>query len=918
MRNNSDSLRPPPASGHIICVVLILAAGFLLASCGGARPTSKKPPTAHQGVLDLSSWDFSSGGPVELRGEWEFYSGDFVAPGRFDALGSAKRYFDCPGFWKDVKLGNGEYAGARGWATYRLKIFLPGKVQRLGVRIGDVSGASRIFANGVEVARAGRIGTTREEVEPDYRPSYFEIEAKDNLELVIHEASFHDSFGGRLWYAGDIGKAEDIAELRARNIVTDSFVAGLIFIIAALFFVLYVNRRSDATSLYFALMCLGMWFYQVASGEHISFFVFPWLSYSIQFHLRFLVLGSLPGLYVLIFSVVYPEESSKTLTRVIIAISLIFSLTGLLFSMSFLTFILSPFHIYATFVLLYILIILVRALRRGRADALTFILGLSSFIIGTVNDTLVVDFNFPSIFLLPIGQSGFIFFWAVALSRRFARDYQRAEAFGELNRRLRELDEAKTSFFANSSHELRTPITLLVTPLEGILSGRYGETIRRDHPVFGIMKRNTDRLKRLADGLLEFLKVDAGTVTSKPIAVDLGEFLARYAVEFKEVAEKRGIALEARGGAGTVAAADPVLLETCVLNLLSNAVKFTPSGGRVVVSAATEAGRAVLTVEDTGPGIEAASLPKLFERFAASSQKTRTDYSGFGLGLPLTGELVRLMGGSVEVESEPGKGSRFRVSLPRHEGKAEAPREPSRERVESFFPQAAVPAGDGGPASVAARIPILIVDDDRDMTAFLASSLSRGFDPRIASSGAEALGLLEKGYVPRVVICDVMMPGMDGFELKRAVDGLERFSGTPFLFLTAKADPETRLEGLSAGAVDYITKPFRLEELDLKLRSLASMVKADHERLERSIVRILRGAEPVPASSGDWRERAVKYGLEARDFELLALLLDGLGDKEIAARLGLSPRTVSNRVSNVLKQSRATSRTALAAMLLRG
>ena len=209
------------------------------------------------------------------------------------------------------------------------------------------------------------------------------------------------------------------------------------------------------------------------------------------------------------------------------------------------------------------------------------------------------------------------------------------------------------------------------------------------------------------------------------------------------------------------------------------------------------------------------------------------------------------------------------------------------------------------------------MDDDRDMTAFLASSLVHRFEPRTASSGAEALGLLEQGLKPRAVVCDVMMPGMDGFELKRAVDGLERFSGTPFLFLTAKADPETRLEGLSAGAVDYITKPFKLEELELKLRSLVSMVKADHERLERSILKVLRGEEPGPAKAAGWRDRALLLGLEEKDFDLLALILDGLGDKEIAPRLGLSHRTVSNRVSTILKIAKVASRTALVALLMK-
>jgi DNA-binding NarL/FixJ family response regulator len=481
---------------------------------------------------------------------------------------------------------------------------------------------------------------------------------------------------------------------------------------------------------------------------------------------------------------------------------------------------------------------------------------------------------------------------------------------------LRELDEAKTNFFANSSHELRTPLTLLLAPLQGILSGRYGDSIGRNHPVFGIMNRSVDRLKRLADGLLDFIRVDSGSVPSSPVALDAGAFLARYVPEFASVAEQRGISPSFRADDSVTVYADPGMLETAVLNLLSNAVRFTPRGGAIRAAVERRGGNAVLSVSDTGIGIKKEFLPRLFERFSASSEKTRADYSGFGIGLPLTARLVGLMGGNVEVESEVGKGSEFRILLPLHEGTPAPVREPSRERIQSFIPAAAPMAFDPRAGGGEARASILVIDDDGDMLGFLAASLDQRFEAVCVASGEEALRRLGSGVKPEVIVCDVMMPGMDGFQLKQEVDRIEWCAGVPFIFLSAKTDPTTRLDGLSAGAVDYIVKPFAVEELEAKLDSLVSVSHAARARMETRVLRAVRDAGPVRPRM-DWRDRVFEFHLAERDLAVLALVMEGLSDKEIASRLRCSPRTVSNRVSSMLRRTGASSRTALIAMLHR-
>jgi DNA-binding NarL/FixJ family response regulator len=210
------------------------------------------------------------------------------------------------------------------------------------------------------------------------------------------------------------------------------------------------------------------------------------------------------------------------------------------------------------------------------------------------------------------------------------------------------------------------------------------------------------------------------------------------------------------------------------------------------------------------------------------------------------------------------------------------------------------------------------VDDDVDMLSFLAEMLSRTFTVITAASGAEAVTLIEDGLRPRVIVSDVMMEPMDGFALRERISGMDACAGVPFLFLSARADPEVRKSGLSAGAVDYILKPFSVEELVAKIASLASLSQAERERLERKVVEALRAQDAPPSPAGvDWRVRAREMGMTQRDLEVLDLVIRGMSDKEIAYELACSPRTISNRISALLKKTATPSRVALIALLTR-
>ncbi len=352
-----------------------------------------------------------------------------------------------------------------------------------------------------------------------------------------------------------------------------------------------------------------------------------------------------------------------------------------------------------------------------------------------------------------------------------------------------------------------------------------------------------------------------------------------------------------------------------MMNLLTNAFKFTPPGGLITVETWAEAGRAGIFVSNTGEGIAEERLHNIFDRTGFSTDRSWSDTSGFGLGLPLTAELVRLQGGTIAARNLTEGGCRFTVGFPSApppiatETRSDPDIQPSSTAPEHFLP-----AARGNPDA----IPVLVVDDDRDLGDFFVSALDNRFTVKVARSAKSAVEFFEGGYRPKVIVCDVMMPDMDGLEFRKLVSESAELSDLPFLFLSAKGDEATRQEALKLGAVDFLAKPFNLEELESKLASLAALVAAQKASLQKRILKVL-DEEPRRAELSEKAGTISEpdFGITAKDREVIALLAEGLSDKEIGDRLGLSARTISNRISALLRKTGAANRTALVMKLVK-
>jgi PAS domain S-box-containing protein len=401
---------------------------------------------------------------------------------------------------------------------------------------------------------------------------------------------------------------------------------------------------------------------------------------------------------------------------------------------------------------------------------------------------------------------------ATVLGERHARE--RAEA-------LAELDRAKSEFFNNVSHEFRTPLTLMLGPLETVAQTINAE----DRPLIEIAQRNTLRLLKLVNTLLQFSRLESERRDASFVESDLARMTTDLAAGFRSAIEHAGLELIVTTELDRPVFVDPAMWETIVSNLLSNALKFTLQGTIRVELTATE-GAAHLAVVDSGAGIPPGELPHVFERFHRVRSAPSRSHEGSGIGLALTRELVRLHGGSIAVRSEPGNGTAFEVSIPfgsAHLDPAQIVLEGETGHASSldqYLADVEVALENTGstlssprpPGLPAKRARILYADDNRDLREYVTYVLTPFHDVVAAKNGREALEAARSASFD-LIVSDVMMPDMDGLALLEAVRGDEALAALPFIFLSARAGEEPTLDGLRRGADAYIAKPFTAQEL---------------------------------------------------------------------------------------------------------
>ncbi len=492
--------------------------------------------------------------------------------------------------------------------------------------------------------------------------------------------------------------------------------------------------------------------------------------------------------------------------------------------------------------------------------------------------------------------------------RRYEMNRQQLKHDFELEhinaKKLKELDHLKSRFFASISHEFRTPLTLIKGPVEQLLNGRFDGNAKDQYL---IILRNTRRLLQLINQILDLAKLDSGKMKLKTREENLVTILRGLTNAFESMARQKQIDLQFHATeTEAIAWFDRDKVEKIFTNLMSNAFKFTPSGGRIEVQVGMtnyeqkenrDDQDIWFTVFNTGKGIPQNKLERIFDRFYQSENK---GMEGSGIGLALTKELVELHHGTITVISDPEKSTRFTVMLPlgkdylQPDEISDEPLPDSAMEFDTWLEERIVPEKSKPELADNDDLIILVVEDNKDMQAFICEQIDSSYKTMCAENGKTGFEKAAE-YIPDLIISDVMMPEMDGFELCEKLKTDERTSHIPIILLTAKAAEESKVKGLKTGADDYLIKPFNAEELNVRITNLITQRRQLRKRFSKEI-KLQPKDIAITSADEQFLKRAIEivnHNIGNAEFQI----------SDFTAEIGLSRMQLHRKLKSLTDQS---------------
>ena len=469
--------------------------------------------------------------------------------------------------------------------------------------------------------------------------------------------------------------------------------------------------------------------------------------------------------------------------------------------------------------------------------------------------------------------------------------------------RMKDLDGVKTRFFANISHEFRTPLTLITGPLERVKklsSNKVGESVLLSDKAYNVIKKNANRLQTLVDQLLDLSKIESGTVHLNLTQGGLIQFIRSIVFSFESMAERQNISLNTNFPEElNTAFYDKDKLEKTLNNLLSNAFKYTPQGGAVSIQVDYTENNFTIEISDTGKGIKQEEVSRIFDRFYRIEG---TETKGSGIGLALTKELVDLHNGQINVHSKKGRGTSFKIRLPyllSDLPDSIVSSQPEKLKVAVTDDDEVIIINNESNSHKCKKnskdeAVVLLVEDNRDLRNFITDILSSHYKVLTASDGLQGERMAFE-HIPDIVISDVMMPKKDGYELCNVLKTNIKTSHIPIIMLTAKAGQSNKMEGLTQGADAYITKPFDANELLIRLKNLIEARKKIWEHFKSLDLAVIDNLN-IQSADDKFLQKVVKTIKENLNNELLSV-------EDIASSVGFSRVQLHRKLKAIIDKS---------------
>ena len=789
---------------------------FFFISC---EPMKSTTPRANKGILDLRGYNFSSDETTTLDGEWSFYWKKLFTPP--DIYKISENFYHVPGSWKTAGENSSEGYGTLSLVIYKDKTSVP-----LALKIPSISSSYKLWINDKPVCESGIVGEKPENSKPLWLPRVVILPdtERECIRLTLQISNFQDRRDG-FWGSILIGTTESINKARDKKIAFELFIFGSILIIALYHFSLFILRREDKSIFYFALFCLLLAIRTVTSGECFLTLLtsIPSIIIYETLYIAFFLLIPVLTMYMLHL---YPEEVWSKL-YLIAVISAVASLIIVFLPLRIITGSAIFFEIELLLFIIYGTWCLIRAIINHREGAPVFLTGWIVLSLTGINDILFDMGVLWTGLLAPFGLLFFIFSQAFMLSKRYANAFRTIEI---MSNSLLSLDIMKDEFLANTSHELKTPLNG-ITGLAGSLfdgaRGNLPEDVKSD---LLMIVTSGKRLSFLVNDILDFSKLKNKDVVLQENTVDIKSIIDSVIYLTRPLLKSSNVTLvnNIKNNLPLIKG-DENRLQQIFYNLIGNAIKFTDKGN-IEINAkeiSIDKNKMIsISVSDTGIGINKEQLDRIFEPFCQADGSISRKYGGTGIGLSITKQLVILHEGQINVESEPDRGSTFTVTLPLK--KIHFPEKVTPIKGYGFYDttdrdinqkyfnsdiindnNASFSLNKNKQESSEKRFTVLLVDDDPVNLQVLENYLSlENYIIKKTNSGHEAINIIENDLSIDIILLDIMMPRITGYDVAKKIREKYAHFELPIIMLTAKNQISDIVFGIESGANDYLSKPF--------------------------------------------------------------------------------------------------------------
>ncbi len=813
----------------------------------GIRPAqATEIREAVRGEVDLSTWSGANG--LRIYGDWLFFPNKLLSPQ--EALANLNSPNSKPQFLKvgrPFREFSGEALQNLGFGTYLLQVKNPCQNCRIYFAQPQVYVAGKIFVfdslhspSALPLFELGQVATRAADEAPQpgsFLTPSFELHDQKEFYVLVQASNFHYYWGG-LWQPPAMYINE--SSLPMTEIVSAVFLFGAMLFSGIYSLSLFLRRREDQAT---KELCIFSMIMLLRSAS----FAFLWrltllrsnFIWEALWDITFITLILAIAAFYRFLCACFPEHSSPVLKRLLGIISLcfvaIFAFTPMIDS----EYLIAVVYGYTFICLLACFWVLAHAVKARQEGALISLLGVLALSLSALTSLLWIFGNTSfSGMGVEIGTAIFMICQTQIVAKRSASAFRRAE---QLSKELVEKDRARTLFFHNTSHELRTPLHGILGFLHLITKGRYGPINDRVKQQINKAIRLTESLKDQVNTILDLAKSKRGELTlqvqSFPVSdmlIRLQDFTEGLRLKYPQVQ----FVLQNKLNAEQSFIQDVEKILTVIRNVLSNAFKFTrvDAANHVNMLLQTSAEGLFISISDTGIGIRSDKIPKIFEEFAQLQADARRSFEGTGLGLSIVHDLLELMQGRIEVQSQEGKGSVFKIWIPEL-SKAQmsvvmpvpsnlvpAVEEEQEPENSDSLPMSPSPVQLAQPS----RFLILVIDDNELNCEVVQDLLQMdGYRVMIATGGREGISRIES-LQPHLVLLDLMMPDVSGEDVMRHLKSQERLKEIPVILITARATEEDKIMGLDLGADDYLAKPLVPDELRLRVRNI--LARYDNSR----------------------------------------------------------------------------------------